>query len=490
MSAIITIGGIDKSSIVDFKSFRIKDALTERVNTCKFIVNTPNTYKPEVGLEVVVTESGTTLFGGFITSRQGTRLQGDTLRYNVTCQDYTLLLLKTLAVETYEDKTCGYIINDLINNYCSGYGLTQNNVEVGSTLDRIQFDYMNIASCLKKICKYTGYDWYVDYDKDVHFIKTLSYRAAFDITDSTAVEKLEINKEITKVRNRVFVRGGTYKSDNYTQPELGDGTKTDFPLEHSASELAVTVNGVPQNVGVGYLDEDDLDDVTYNCLNYYQNAFVRFNTAPPDGEAVNFTYKYDIPVLIRREDLASIEALKAIGGADTADGVREKYVKDLSLKTKDEARDRADYELSQFGNTTYTAKYTTRIAGLVSGTLQKITSSDLDEDEDFIITQVDITLRPNGKHVYKVKLEGRLYGLTELLMQLLDQSDELIEREDEVLDKIHIWTENVEVKDIITVNQNALPHKYGTAKYAFAQYGTVEDHYKYGGTKYGVGTYA
>lgn len=474
MSATITIGGVDKSTLVDFKTFRIDDYLTARVNVCRFIVNTPNTYTPEVGLEVVVTESGTKLFGGYITRRKCYRLEGANLRYEIECQDYTVLMTKTLAVKTYTDSTCATIIADLISSYCSGYGLTETNVETGPTLDRIQFDYMNIADCLKKICKYTGYDWYVDYDKDIHFIETVSHAAAFDVTDSTAVEDLEIEKDISKVRNRIFVRGGTYLSTSYTQNELGDGTKKDFALEHSAHNLVVTVNAVGQTVGTGYLHEDDLDDVTYNCLNYYQQAFVRFHTAPPNGEAVNFTYTYDIPVLIRRQDLASIEAMKTIGGADAADGIREMYIKDFSLKDKDEARTRADYEIEKYSNPRFSGSYRTRTSGLVSGTVQNINSTDLNENEDFIITQVTIRLKPNGKHSYDVKLEGRLYGLTELLLELLDKSDVLIEREDEVLDKIHVLTESVGADDsdtyTKTTHSGTYVYDHATSKYGFAQY--------------------
>ena len=468
MSATITIDGVDKSSLVEFDSFKIQDYITQRINTCKFKLVTPNTYTPEVGLEVVVSEGATKLFAGYITTREVERINDDNIIYTLDCQDYTLLLYHKRAVVTYEDKTCYYIINDLIITYCSGYGLDVTNVDTGPTLDRIQFDYMCVGDAIKKICKYAGYEWYVDYDKKVYFFSAVDNPAAFNVTDSSDVSDLKIKRDLTKVRNRIFVRGGYYVSDSYTQYELGDGTKKDFALEHSAHSLAVTVNAVGQAVGAGYLNEDDLDDVTYNCLNYYEQAFVRFHTAPGDGVAVNFTYTYDIPVLIRRQDLSSIEALKTLGDVD---GIREKYIKDSSLKTKQEARDRAEFEINSYGNPKWTAEYHTRTTGLLSGTIQNINSTVLDVNENFIITSVTIMLKPNGKHIYDIDLEGRLYGLTELLLELLDKSDLLIEREDEVLDKIQVLTEEVTATDSYTQTSTDPPFKWGSFKWDFGQWG-------------------
>ena len=80
-------------------------------------------------------------------------------------------------------------------------------------------------------------------------------------------------------------------------------------------------------------------------------------------------------------------------------------------------------------------------------------------------------LKPNGKHIYDIGLEGRLYGLTELLLELLDKSDLLIEREDEVLDKIQVLTEEVTATDSYTQTSTNPPFKWGSFKWDFGQWG-------------------
>jgi len=463
----VYIDNINQSSLVEFSSFKISDYITQRINICKFKLITPNTYIPEVGLEVLVIEGSTKLFGGYITSREVKRINDNRVEYNITCQDYTLLLYHRRAVETYENKTCYYIINDLVTKYCSGYGLDVTNVETGATLDRIQFNYMYIGDCIKKICKYTGYDWYVDYDKKIYFFDAISNAAAFDITDSSAVSDLKVKRDLSKVRNRIFVRGGSYLSDSYTQYETGDGTLKSFNLNYKPHDITCTVDGVSQAIGTGYIDEDDLG-TTYDALVYFEEKVLKFYTAPGSGVAVNITYKYEIPVLIRRQELSSIGALKALGDVD---GIREKYIVDNSLKTKEEARDRADFELEKYANPKWTASYNTRTPGLKSGTIQNINSTLLGVNEDFIITSVVIQIKPNGKHIYNVVLEGRLYGLTELLLDLLDKSDVLADREDEVLDKIQVLTEQVNVSDSHTKTSTAPPFKWGSFKWDFGQWG-------------------
>jgi hypothetical protein len=107
-----------------------------------------------------------------------------------------------------------------------------------------------------------------------------------------------------------------------------------------------------------------------------------------------------------------------------------------------------------------------------------------------VVTEVNTIIGFNDSHTYEVTLEGKLYGLTELLAGLLMAQSEYIERDDEILDKILVNYETIKVTDTETWTRYSPPHKYGTAKYGFSQYGDAIDHYKYGGTTYGTGKYA
>jgi len=466
----ITIGGADKSDITIAQTVEIYDYLTQRINDCRFTVITPNTYRPEVDKEVIITLSGTRIFAGYIDHWYVSRLNDDRIKYDVDCQDYTVLFYHDLVVADYEDKTCKFIIEDIVTNYMPGYGINTDNVATGPTLDKIQFNYKTPGECLRKICQYTNYDWYVDYNKNLYFFDAQSNLAPFEVDDNSAVSDLNVERNLNTVKNRVFVRGGTYLSDSYTQPELGDGTKTDFVLEHKAHSLVVTVGGVGQDVGAGYPHESELG-VTYDCLNYFQEKFVRFDTAPGDGVAVNFTYKYDVPVLIRRQSLGSIEALKDLGDID---GIRSHIIVDKNIKDKEEARTRADAFLTQNANTPYIGSYATKTAGVRSGQFQRINSTLLDVDKEMVITEVVTSIVPGGKHNYQVSLEGRLFGLVELFKELLDKSDTLRDTEDEILDKIQVLVEEIGITDAFSITQHAggvYNYDESDSKYGLSQYG-------------------
>jgi hypothetical protein len=481
--ATLTIGGSDKSTLVPLSSVRINDYITQRVNTCSFKLVTPNTYTPEVCKEIVITSGATKLFGGYITNRTATKINSTQIEYSISCQDYSLLLMHKLAVETYEDKTCAYIINDLITTYCSSYSITQTNVSTGPTLDRIQFNYITVFEALKKICKYTGYDFYIDYNKDLHFFLAENNTAPFNIIDSTDVFDIEVKRDLTNIRNAVYVRGGTYLSDTYTQNEKGNGTTKDFYTTYKPHDITVTVGGASKTVGIDNID----DSGSFDCLLNYQEKMIKFTSAPADGSAIVFTYKYDVPILVYLRDSLSIAALAALGDAD---GIREHRIKDNNIATQDEARNRAEAEIRQYANPGFTASYKTKTSGVYSGMIQNINSTLFSINTDMVVTEVNTIIGFNDSHTYEVTLEGKLYGLTELLADLLMAQSEYIERDDEILDKILVNYETIKVTDTETWTRYSPPHKYGTAKYGFSQYGDAIDHYKYGGTTYGTGKYA
>ena len=464
----ITIGGVDKSTLVSLKSIRINDYITQRINTCIFELITTNTYTPELGMEVIIEDDFVILFGGYIVNRESERVDSTHIKYRLSCQDYSLLLMHKLVTETYEDKTCLYIINDLITDYCSGYGITQTNVAIGTTLDRIQFNYINVFDSLKKICRYTGYDFYIDYAKDIHFFLASGNAATFDITDANGYAKdLIVERDLMQVRNTIYVRGATYLSESYTQNELGDGIKTDFPTTYKAHNITVKVDGASKSVGTDYIHSFD----DYDCLINFEQKMLKFGSAPANGTAIVFTYTYDIPIFIVNKDTDSINALMALGDVD---GIREFMIKDTLIKTKAEARTRADAELTRRANPKYTANYETYRTGLVSGMIQNIDSDLLGVDQNMVITEVTTYIGYSGHHKYIVKLEGRLYGLIELLAEMLALTRDTVDRDEESLDKILSYVEgNIEVTEgVPTFTEHSGTYVYddATSKYDFAQY--------------------
>ena len=68
MATTLTIAGIDKANLIDWKSLNVSEVLTKSPNMCNFHIKKfgTQTYKPTLGQEVVLTVAGTKEFGGYI----------------------------------------------------------------------------------------------------------------------------------------------------------------------------------------------------------------------------------------------------------------------------------------------------------------------------------------------------------------------------------------------------------------------------------------
>ncbi|GAI94677.1 unnamed protein product, partial [marine sediment metagenome] len=69
------------------------------------------------------------------------------------------------------------------------------------------FDYVQVSEAITQIAETCGYEWYVDYDKNIYFFLKTDYPAPFQIDDDQENYKdLIINTDISQLRNRVHVR--------------------------------------------------------------------------------------------------------------------------------------------------------------------------------------------------------------------------------------------------------------------------------------------
>ena len=102
--------------------------------------------------------------------------------------------------------------------------VTTNNVSGGPTISEITFDYVQVSEAITKIAEICGYEWYVDYDRDIHFFAKNTYPAPFRLDDNQADYKdLIINTDVSQLRNRVFVKSSGYKDPYFSDVFIGDG---------------------------------------------------------------------------------------------------------------------------------------------------------------------------------------------------------------------------------------------------------------------------
>ena len=325
----LTINAVEMKSYLDLEAntVNIQSILTRQYDTCEIkLFNVPNTVTIQNWQEVIITDNAQRIFAGLITKIEPTEsaLTYD-LDYSISCVDYSKLL-ETVVVQAtkYTSKTDAYIINDLFTDYLSEIDATTY-VDELSTLTSVQFSRKTLKDALDFICGLTGADWYVDYDKKLHYFKSEDTAAPYSFSDTPDLLTTFPYYGLVKTDdgsgtfNVVEVVGGNYRSADETiyLPGTGQHNRISLPFKYQAptGQTAVQIwrnDGTegtpvwtPMTVKVGYIGElSGADDVLY----YFQEAVIEQTAVWPSlPNAVKLTGQYEIPLRTRARNQASID---------------------------------------------------------------------------------------------------------------------------------------------------------------------------------------
>lgn len=456
------IKGIEKTRMLKAKSLLIKDELTSKADTCSFILDdTEGSNKPSQGDEVIIYK-GTPpvkIFAGEIIKAPQSQISPGVYSYAVRCVDYSRQLDKKKVVETYTGQTCSYIINDIIDNYAPGFSTI--NVQTGPVITFIAFNYKSARECIRDIARLSGYDWYVDYDGDIHFFARETNTAPYILDETVSSGRyvgLTIAVDKSQLRNRVYVRGGYYLSSLYTQEIVADGEQLEFLLAYeSQAPISVYVDDVAHTLGIDNIDTTGVDFV----VNVAEKTIKNLDHAKlTDGQVFKITYKYKIPILCMVDDEDSQEAIKLIEGGD---GIYEgPIIVDESIESLDAARERALAEIRQYSNAPVQGSFKTDQDGYRSGQLLPIDISSRNINSQYLIQSVTKKSIGGGHLEYEVAFATMLTGLTDFLLSLWEAGRKIITREDEILDELVQKSDEISVSHAApTFEEQTPPYQYG-----------------------------
>jgi len=365
------------------------------------------------------------------------------------------------------NEKAGDIIKDIITKYTSGF--TTAHVSDGPTITRIAFNYIQVSEAITKIAETCGYEWYIDYDKDIYFFLKTDYPASFQLDDDQEYYKdLIINTDISQLRNRVYVKSSKYETLDFTELFIGDGSTVTWTCKYQANALpspSLKLNGVDKTVGWDGVDNPDDYDFMLNATTKVLSLGT-FQSTPADGDEIVITYGADVPIIVRWDDEDSIEAIKAIEGGD---GIFEHCITDNNIDTKEWAIDVAKADLLQNANPVIQGNFITNQSDVRSGQIITLNSTKRNINQDFLIQKVElirvdvyqqdmanvpykpaatatIGYKPAAEaeipyryvegeeiiyYVYQVTIATKLKGLEDLLLQLIYQSSESLKRDTE-----------------------------------------------------------
>jgi hypothetical protein len=448
----LTINSVDRSGDIDPATVRIEDKLNSEINTASFDMTCVLAAKPSAGQEVIFYDDVAKEFGGVIIKAPETELLDDVnLHYSVECYDHQHTFDKRLVVATYEDEYAGDIIADFVGTNCPGF--TVINVKKGPKIGAVSFNRLHPSECMEKLKRITGYSWYIDEDKDVHFFDREANAASWNIDDTGGnFEGLEITPDRSQLCTRVTVLGGMARSTS-TVPErlTTNSVNRVWNLTYKPHDIAVTLNGAPQTIGIANIHTSGYDFY----LDYQQQILIQDASATVLGAAdeLDTEYYYDTPVRIVMDDPAGIAAVIAIEGGD---GIYEHVIEDDSVRDKLTGRKFAKAYLAEHGNVPLYAKYQTSTAGLRSGQLQRIVRTRRGIDQYFLITSV-IKWLEGGEWKYEVEASSTLKPMTlqKLLMMMLGV-EAMEENDSEIVDIIQVFSQKLGLRTTI----NAYPHEF------------------------------
>lgn len=426
----VTINSLDRTDDVLANTVVIEDVINDIQNTCKFsLVNLSGDGIPDTDEEITITlDNDTKIFGGYIISVDMNKsIGGGMVVATVTCIDYVRLLDRNLVHATYENMTDKEVIEQVIDDYCPGFGITTTNVLEGVDIDQITFNYVQVSHAFRKISELTGRNWYIDYDKDIHYFPLTTNAAPFNIDSSAADYRgLAISKDASQIKNRVYVRGGTKLSDSTTYAELGDGEKTKFVLPDKPHNVSVTVNDVAVTLGIKHIDTEG-----YDWYLNYQEKYLEQDSGGSiltDSDTLEVAYQYDIPILVALENASSI----------VNHGVNEFAIFDTSITTTAAARDRASAELTDYASNIIEGSFETYETGFISGQYININLTDYDVNDDYIVQKVIARSIGGGTYVYTIYVaSAKTLGIIKFLIELLENNRNIITLDDnEVVDEL------------------------------------------------------
>lgn len=453
MATHVYIAGIDHGNKVLLEGLSVEQVLTQAVDTCSFRIRD---IKPHEGEEVRIEDDTIgLLFAGIIDSVRLVRDEETVKIWEVKAQDYTYLLDRKLVVETYEYMPADEIVRDIIAKYGGGV-FTVNHVQYGApVVELITFDYKRPSDCFKELAEYVGWDWFVDYDKDIWFFNPLNFNqpAPMSLLEKSNFRNLKFSIETTGLRNRVYVRGGTMLSDPWTYEIKADGSARAWVLPHKPHDLTVEVGGVVKTVGIENVD----DEATKDFLMNYEEKYVRCSAQTPTpaaGTTLSFTYRYDIDVITMVEDIASQQAIAAVQGGD---GVYEHVIVDDSLTTIDAAEAAGLADLREHANPRVKGSFETEVPGWTPGQLVAINLPDRGIQGTFLIQKVTISPCTPEKWTYKVEYGGRLLGIADWLQALWKAQQKKKLNETNLLHKYMYAPDKISFTEDIAISARSRP---------------------------------
>lgn len=436
------------------KSWSITGKINARSTLNIKVVDLLNLSGIEEGDSIEIYSDSTKIYSGVILSISKEEPYRGRLVYSINAVDNSALADKRVIAKVYENKTAGYIAEDLISEKLYQEGVTAGDIADGPVMRKAVFNYIKCSEALDYIKRVTGLNWNIDKDRKLNLFDRATYTAPFPLTDKVQHSNFRQKSSLDKYRNVQYVRGG--RGRTATQYEevptpKPDGESRNFIVRFPLAEQPI----IEVNVAGGGWETVDPDDIGVNGLDKEKKWYFSFGSqvitqdtaeTPLDsanGDSIRITYVglRNLFVVVDNPVEISSRAEKETGTS----GVYEALSKETSIDDAGQAIEYAQGLIQTYGEITDTISFQTEVPGLEAGQLLPVNKPLYGINDDFLIETVNI--RPSGPSsiVYSVSaLDGAAVGgWEEFFKELIKGNREFVIAENEVIILLNTQTENI-----------------------------------------------
>ncbi len=383
MAYVLTVAGTTKAIQ---PGWSMSETVNGRATLQCEILSTAGTYRPAIGAEVILTEAGTTIFGGYVDApaEQGIGASGDTaITTRISCVDYNSLADRRYVIDGgfpsgYTMLQC---ITSLAGYLPAGFAVDASQATGSSLTAAIVYDVKAVSAILDELAVVfsglsgTSHIWRIDpATKKLRMYSVGTFTAPVNITEAARYVEGDVTVEPTRAdyANRILLLAGTGTSE-VTDTFTGNGVTTAFTLTYdlSSNRGYVTNGGVNETLGSG---------ATWS----YSAGVITRTSAPANGNAISITYIAQFPYRAQADD----------AGEQATNGLWEKVLLAPDVFSATIAEAMAEGYLDRTTTTSQTVRYTTRQTGIKPGQTQTITLTKRNLSGTFLIT--DVTTQDMG----------------------------------------------------------------------------------------------
>lgn len=335
------------------KSLTVEDTGLTSVPRATFTIRCALANKPQDGDPVIVA-IGTLrnrLFAGHLSNPEEEKVSQNWFDYHCQSEGFARLLRKRVVSGTWEDGYAGAILEDILTTYVPDQFWMRGNVHDGAFIGEITFDFCTLLEACNRLANLSGYVFYVDPLREVHFKPQTKHVAPWAVDNSERFDDLVIREDSSQIKNRIIVRYSTLSE--VTEEFLGDGTQKVFRLAEKPHDISsITVNSVAQTFGTRYAEDNSSNDFS---VNYDEGTIHTQNRATlTDAETLAVTYQGKVPArLVVNHAASQIDRSTKEGYG----GIYEMVITDREIFSQADAQQRAEDELARYAWPLVSATY-------------------------------------------------------------------------------------------------------------------------------------